>query len=1854
MFVSGRVPRDGSRHSAEIGSDSGVFKPALLALALATAFTGAHGQTNPAGGVAVHGQAVFNAPAANQLNVVTQNGAGTSHSAINWQSFSIAPGNSTNFQQPSTTSTVINRVVTNTPSSIFGTLSSNGRLVLVNQSGIAVGAGAVIDTAGFAASALRMTDADALAGRLRFGDALGSSSILSVDGRITARNGDVVLTAPNIAVGVSALIQSPNGSTVLAAGQQVEITGRGLEGILLRVQAPSDTVRNLGNLRADAVGIFAGTLHHSGEIQATTASLEGGSVVLKASGDTYVEGTGKISATGRTGGHVDVLGNRVAVLGTALIDVSGANGGGAIRIGGDYQGKNPSVPNAQMTYVGPGTVLKADATDRGDGGKVIVWSDDVTRAHGSISANAGPAGGGGFVETSGHHYLDVAGIRVAASGSAKRPGTWLLDPSNVKITHGAATLVDVISQTITFGPGTETIFAPVNGPITTSSLTDGDINAALNTNSNIQVLISTTNPSISGGQSGDITFDGSSGAILIDRSNSGNLNSSILRLDADHDIVFKAGSSTTFRKSGTAGATLTVELNPANQIRSEGITGPNAAAIVVLDGAVDEVSLNIKNGRVWDNFGSVTLNNLSVIRLPNEAGYATFSNHAPDATNPLGGVLNVNSTSPWSFLSDSGLQGGIVNNAGTVTVNGANGGNTTSWEALYSNLSGGKLNIAATKLLSMQNMGTIDGSVFVDAGGELRLPEQHTGGRNFSNTAFSGAGKITVNPSIVANFSNTSGTIGILGVGGTINDLSGILSVQSYLQITPGSAFTGAGGLSVSSGFNHTAGTFNPTGAISINQASGDLIFGDALNAASIALSSSSGSLFVNGALTASGPVSLLASTGITVNASITANAPLNAGTFNATTVGLSPIMRVNRGIISSGAMNLNLTGGLVLQSGSGQDAFLQTAGSQTITAKYVEVNAAGSDFAYIATTGGNQSITTSGKNASNEGLVIQNTGNGLASVNSGSGLQTVTVNDADIVRITGTGGDATLNSSGTQTIVIRGTGQNSFRVGSAAATGVSSVNGINQVVTAGQSGQLGNIQVRGGVTDGKVSNIYNASGTQTISTTGTLTVVGGTASGLSGSPSACSNVGACAIVDNQSASGQTITAGGLVVQGGSSGGYNIGAIQALISGATQAITVTGGGTIALTGGSGSNGNNQASIYTQGSAQNIDFSAGGALQVTGGTVGPSNFAQVIQLAAGSNQALSGASSITLTGGANGGGFGTGNFARLQSAGSQAVSVGAGGITMAGGGGSLTDNAAQIHQDSIAGTQSITVGGGGAITLLGGTSTATTVGTTHGSRAMIQARGTSQQIQFSSGGSVVMTGGSAGQRNFADIEADSGTQSITGSPTIVMTGGSAGGIPGEGNGAYINATAGSQNITASSIALTGGTGGSDNLAQIRQGNASQGLSSTQTLTITGGGNAALRGGAGATNLARIQSFGSSQALAFNGGNLLLQGGTGASNNFARIHALNGTQSITGSPNITVLGGATGGADTAGNFADIFSSVSAQTIVGRNISLIAGTSGIENFAGIRAPVQNITVHGNLSMTGGGSAPSSDGTSGGGARIGGVSNTSPTSLQLAVDGDLTLTGGMVAKAGSAIGANVVGAQPTNITITAGGNVTLNPGSGVGAGSRIGSPATNTAGGDISITAGGTIALNGATAGDTAIRTLGNISLDANLLAVNNLVSGASIRASGLSGVNLGGAGQLMALAPSGDTIKVVTGTGNFTNQAGPTALSVASGGRWLIFSNDPARDTLGGLASDFNQFNTSFSSAGAVQKSGNGLVYRVAAPASKTTVEVEAEAQTQVQVAFLNLLQKTLDAQVERPLDRDKRERKDAIAIEGEVCR
>jgi len=121
------------------------------------------------------------------------------------------------------------------------------------------------------------------------------------------------------------------------------------------------------------------------------------------------------------------------VMDGAVVTANGARGGGTVLVGGDYQGKNPDVQKAQVTYVAPTATIQADATDNGNGGKVIVWADETTRFYGHISAQGGKnRGNGGFVETSGHNYLDFQGM-VNTLAQHGQVGMLLLDPADITI-----------------------------------------------------------------------------------------------------------------------------------------------------------------------------------------------------------------------------------------------------------------------------------------------------------------------------------------------------------------------------------------------------------------------------------------------------------------------------------------------------------------------------------------------------------------------------------------------------------------------------------------------------------------------------------------------------------------------------------------------------------------------------------------------------------------------------------------------------------------------------------------------------------------------------------------------------------------------------------------------------------------------------------------------------------------------------------------------------------------------------------------------------------------------------------------------------------------------------------------------------------------------------------------------------------------------------------------------------------------------------------------------------------------------------------------------------------------------------
>src|SRR5580658_10278818 len=154
-------------------------------------------QANPQGGSVASGSASIVQTSPSQLTVNQT----SNRVIINWQGFSIAPGEITNFNQPSASAVALNRVTGGDPSIILGQLSANGRLLLINPNGVLFGAGSRVDVAGLIATTADLTDRDFRAGRLNFAMPSSSPTASVVNrGTITvAQGGLVALVAPGVA-----------------------------------------------------------------------------------------------------------------------------------------------------------------------------------------------------------------------------------------------------------------------------------------------------------------------------------------------------------------------------------------------------------------------------------------------------------------------------------------------------------------------------------------------------------------------------------------------------------------------------------------------------------------------------------------------------------------------------------------------------------------------------------------------------------------------------------------------------------------------------------------------------------------------------------------------------------------------------------------------------------------------------------------------------------------------------------------------------------------------------------------------------------------------------------------------------------------------------------------------------------------------------------------------------------------------------------------------------------------------------------------------------------------------------------------------------------------------------------------------------------------------------------------------------------------------------------------------------------------------------------------------------------------------------------------------------------------------
>ena len=99
--------------------------------------TGTPAYALPQGGEVAAGAAeIAQSQAEMAINQTTQN------AVINWQSFNIAAGERVSILQPNAQAALLNHVLGNNPSEIFGALTANGRVFLVNPAGVLFAPGA--------------------------------------------------------------------------------------------------------------------------------------------------------------------------------------------------------------------------------------------------------------------------------------------------------------------------------------------------------------------------------------------------------------------------------------------------------------------------------------------------------------------------------------------------------------------------------------------------------------------------------------------------------------------------------------------------------------------------------------------------------------------------------------------------------------------------------------------------------------------------------------------------------------------------------------------------------------------------------------------------------------------------------------------------------------------------------------------------------------------------------------------------------------------------------------------------------------------------------------------------------------------------------------------------------------------------------------------------------------------------------------------------------------------------------------------------------------------------------------------------------------------------------------------------------------------------------------------------------------------------------------------------------------------------------------------------------------------------------------------------------------------------------
>ena len=737
----------------------------LLALGfiwVASAFADPAPNALPADGFVVQGSASV-VQQANQM-VINQ---ATDKAVINWQGFDIGAGASVNVLQPSSTSVLLNRVVGNNPSQIFGSLTANGHVILVNPNGIVFGADGSVTASAFTASTLGISDADFMAGNYRFVANGLAGSILN-QGSINVTSSYVALLGANVTN--DGKITTNQGNVYMGAAQAITVP-----------------VSNSGRIKMelDPASVNAALNNTQNSLIVTS----GGQVLMQASAVNDAMATASINHAGQ-----------INTTATQAGDVSLLTDGGNIHVSGSVVAHSTSSANG--------------------GGDIIIGRDVVT----GILAKTADVGGArlssnkGFIETSGHS-LTTDGISVNAA-------TWLIDPDNIDITGDASAAINGHSKikasdiALAINAGTNVIISTTvanrsNQPPYAGSTATGDgdilVNAAIvkSGSSNASLTLLADNGIVVnqrvGKSSTDTTSTGKLDITMIAYGNPASATSSKgitlnNMIDANGGVVTLTGtnkntnsgnanSGVVFNNgSGISAATYTVigaQTATSSAINNNGVIFSGTTNFISTTGA----SSIRGTSNAWGNFGqgilfndssttnftTTGLSTLSVVGV-NASGGGTRAGYAGGAANinTNGTVTLGNNEAGGSWFQRGGTitaQTGILNISGSVinTYNGdarIRGGNGTTINLSAPSINFGSVPVAGEGAPSIGLASGATGYTLNLSADNLRVNTsiasvQNAGTGTITIKNFTDGTKINVGGSDVAASGSTPATLGL-------------------------------------------------------------------------------------------------------------------------------------------------------------------------------------------------------------------------------------------------------------------------------------------------------------------------------------------------------------------------------------------------------------------------------------------------------------------------------------------------------------------------------------------------------------------------------------------------------------------------------------------------------------------------------------------------------------------------------------------------------------------------------------------------------------------------------------------------------------------------------------------------------------------------------------------------------------------------------------------------------------------------------------------------------------------------------------------------------------------------------------